>query len=160
MTGGLLGVMFSIPLRRALVTGSDLPFPEGCAAAEVLKVGSGEAGGSGVEESRSGLAALLFGSAISAGFSLLAAMRLVAEEAGGWFRLGPSATNVSFSLSFALIGVGHLVGLSVGIAMLFGLILGFGIATRCSSSSTTAPSTSSPPRPISGSTKSASSARA
>lgn len=40
ITGGVLGVMFSVPLRRALVTGSDLPYPEGVAAAEVLKVGS------------------------------------------------------------------------------------------------------------------------
>jgi len=132
-TGGLLGVMFSIPLRRALVTGTDLPFPEGCAAAEVLKVGSataGDAGGqAGVEESRAGLIALLFGSVISGGFALLEAMRLAAEEAGGWFRVGPTATTVNFSLSFALVGVGHLVGLSVGIAMLFGLFLGFGVAT-------------------------------
>ena len=37
--GGILGVMYSIPLRRALVTESDLPFPEGIACAEVLKVG-------------------------------------------------------------------------------------------------------------------------
>ncbi|HET6655120.1 MAG TPA: oligopeptide transporter, OPT family, partial [Gammaproteobacteria bacterium] len=40
-TGGILGVMFTIPLRRALVTNSDLPYPEGVACAEVLKVGSG-----------------------------------------------------------------------------------------------------------------------
>ena len=39
MIGGTLGVMYSVPLRRALVTGSDLPYPEGVAAAEVLKVG-------------------------------------------------------------------------------------------------------------------------
>ncbi len=85
--------MFSIPLRRALVTGSDLPFPEGCAAAEVLKVGSAEAGGAGVEESRAGLAALLFGS-VDLG-RLRAARRDAAraEEAGGWFRVGPDATN-------------------------------------------------------------------
>ena len=38
--GGILGVMYSIPLRRALVTNSDLPYPEGVACAEVLKVGS------------------------------------------------------------------------------------------------------------------------
>src|SRR5215216_998775 len=38
--GGILGVMYSVPLRRALVTGSDLPYPEGVAAAEVLKVGA------------------------------------------------------------------------------------------------------------------------
>src|SRR4030081_1267241 len=39
-SGGTLGVLFTIPLRRALVTTSDLPYPEGLAAAEVLKVGS------------------------------------------------------------------------------------------------------------------------
>ena len=38
--GGTLGVLFSIPLRRALVVNSPLPFPEGVAAAEVLKVGA------------------------------------------------------------------------------------------------------------------------
>ena len=50
--GGILGVMYSVPLRRALVTGTDLPFPEGVAAAEVLKVGTGVGG---VEENRRGL---------------------------------------------------------------------------------------------------------
>src|SRR3954449_2575641 len=38
--GGVLGVMYSIPLRRALVINTDLPYPEGVACAEVLKVGS------------------------------------------------------------------------------------------------------------------------
>jgi putative OPT family oligopeptide transporter len=37
--GGVLGVMYTVPLRRALVSQSDLPYPEGVAAAEVLKVG-------------------------------------------------------------------------------------------------------------------------
>jgi len=134
-SGGLLGVMFSIPLRRALVTGSDLPFPEGCAAAEVLKVGSGGGEGDpeqdrgGIEESRAGLAAILFGSAVSAGYYVLTALRLTASEADGAFRLGPGATSASFGLSFALMGVGHLVGLSVGVAMLVGLVIGYGVAT-------------------------------
>src|SRR4026209_1733346 len=44
LSGGVLGVLFTIPLRRALVTTSDLPYPEGVAAAEVLKVGSGTRG--------------------------------------------------------------------------------------------------------------------
>ena len=52
--GGILGVMYSVPLRRALVTGTDLPYPEGVAAAEVLKVGAGVGG---VEENRRGLSA-------------------------------------------------------------------------------------------------------
>jgi len=50
--GGILGVMYSVPLRRALVTGTDLPYPEGVAAAEVLKVGSGVGG---AEENRRAL---------------------------------------------------------------------------------------------------------
>jgi len=129
-TGGLLGVMFSIPLRRALVTGSDLPFPEGCAAAEVLKVGSEDGGHEGgAEESRAGLVALLYGSAVSTLYALLTAMRLAAAEATTFFRIGPAATGIDFGLSFALMGVGHLVGLSVGAAMLVGLVIGFGVAT-------------------------------
>jgi len=119
--GGVLGVMFSVPLRRALVTGSDLPFPEGVAAAEVLKVGAGVGG---VEENRKGLAAVVFGSVISALYPLLAKLRLVAEEAATSFRFGAGATSLSANLSLALIGVGHLVGLAVGRALLTGLVLG------------------------------------
>jgi putative OPT family oligopeptide transporter len=128
-TGGLLGVMFSIPLRRALVTGSDLPFPEGCAAAEVLEVGSADGDEGSPAESRAGLAAILWGSAVSAFYALLTAMRLAADEAAVWWRVGPSATGIDFGLSFALAGVGHLVGLSVGMALLFGLVLGFFVFT-------------------------------
>ncbi len=43
-SGGVLGVMYTIPLRRALVTDSDLPYPEGVACAELLKVGAGQEG--------------------------------------------------------------------------------------------------------------------
>ncbi|MEO6225277.1 MAG: oligopeptide transporter, OPT family [Sphingomicrobium sp.] len=120
--GGILGVMYSVPLRRALVTGSDLPYPEGVAAAEVLKVGAGVGG---EEENRRGLRAMLFGSLVSAGYPLLAKMKLVAEEAAGTFRIGGGATNLSAGLSLAFIGVGHLVGLAVGLAMLTGIIIGF-----------------------------------
>ena len=118
--GGILGVMYSVPLRRALVTGSDLPYPEGVAAAEVLKVGTGVGG---VEENRRGLAAILLSSIVSAAYALLAQTKLVAAEASRTFGFGAGATTVSTSLSMALIGVGHLVGLGVGIAMLVGLIV-------------------------------------
>src|SRR6476469_3484628 len=76
--GGILGVMYSVPLRRALVTGSDLPYPEGVAAAEVLKVGAGVGG---AEENKRGLAAMIFGAITGAGYPLLAKMKLVAEDA-------------------------------------------------------------------------------
>jgi putative OPT family oligopeptide transporter len=118
--GGVLGVMFSVPLRRALVVDSGLPYPEGRAAAEVLEVGSGSR--EGAAESAAGLRLLVAGSLASAGFAILTQMRLAAAEVGTWFRVGGGATGVSGGLSFALFGVGHLVGLSVGLAQLVGLI--------------------------------------
>ena len=125
--GGLLGVLFSVPLRRALVTGSDLPYPEGVAAAAVLQVGSETA--EGAAESKAGLRVLIVGSLAAAGYSLFAATQIAAAEAGKWFRVGPVGSGVSASLQLALIGAGHLVGLTVGMAILAGLVLGFGIAT-------------------------------
>lgn len=119
--GGILGVMFSVPLRRALVTGSDLPYPEGVAAAEVLKVGFGSA--EGKVENAKGLRMIIVGAVVSAGYALLAAMRLAATDVAVSFRLFRGATAASTSLSMALIGVGHLVGLSVGVAMLFGMLI-------------------------------------
>jgi putative OPT family oligopeptide transporter len=118
--GGILGVMYSVPLRRALVTGTDLPYPEGVAAAEVLKVGAGVGG---PEENRRGLVMIIWSALAAAGFTLLAAMGVVAGAAAKSFRIGSGATQVSASFSLALIGVGHLVGLAVGIAMFVGLLI-------------------------------------
>jgi len=131
VSGGVLGVLFTIPLRRALVTNSDLPYPEGVAAAEVLKVGSGTRGETKDEtgEAREGLIAVILGSVASAGLAILTATRIVAATVGGVFRIGATASSgydVAFSL--ALVGAGHLVGLSVGMAMLTGLIIAWAIA--------------------------------
>src|SRR5262252_7532451 len=124
-SGGTLGVLFTIPLRRALVTSSDLPYPEGVAAAEVLKVGSGlHEGGTGAAGAREGLLAIVIGSVASAGLAVFAATRIAAGELQSFFRLGPnSATGYDLTFSLALLGAGHLVGLSVGIAMLVGLLI-------------------------------------
>ncbi|QGP80348.1 OPT family oligopeptide transporter [Sphingobium sp. CAP-1] len=120
-TGGILGVMYSVPLRRALVTGSDLPYPEGVAAAEVLKVGAGSR--EGLEENKRGLAAIVASAVAAASFSIIAKTKILAEEAATFFKFGAGATSVSTSFSMALIGVGHLVGLSVGVAMFIGLLI-------------------------------------
>ena len=122
--GGVLGVMYSVPLRRALVTGSDLPYPEGVAAAEVLKVGAGVGG---AEENRKGLAAVTAGGLLAALYPMLAKMKLAAEEVGGAFKVGTGGSMLTGGLSLALVGVGHLVGLAVGIAMLVGIAISFGI---------------------------------
>ncbi len=127
--GGTLGVMYSVPLRRALVTQSDLPYPEGVAAAEVLKVGVGGATAGDVEHNRLGLIALVTGTLASAGFALIVATRVFAGEIAAYFRAGAAATGFGFSFSLALVGAGHLIGLSVGLAILGGLIVAWGIAT-------------------------------
>src|SRR3546814_16528599 len=69
---------------------------------------------------------ILLGSLVSAGFALLGAMKLTVTEVGKTFKLGAGASGVSASLSLALIGVGHLVGLSVGLAMLVGMLIAWG----------------------------------
>ncbi|MBR0553088.1 OPT family oligopeptide transporter [Stakelama marina] len=124
-TGGILGVLFSVPLRRALVVDTELPYPEGKAAAEVLKVGSESR--EGAAESAKGLSVLLWNAIASAGYAILTQTRLVAGEAATWFRVGGGATGGGFTLSFALLGVGHLVGISVGLAMFVGVIVSSGI---------------------------------
>ena len=123
--GGVLGVMYSIPLRRALVTESDLPYPEGVACAEVLKVGAGgtvEAGG--VDETRAGLLAVVGGSIVSGVFAIIVATRVFASDLARYFRVGNRGVS-GFDLFFsvALFGVGHLVGLWVGVAIGLGAVI-------------------------------------
>src|SRR3954471_18672640 len=91
---GVLCVVFPIPLRRALVTDSDLPYPEGVAAAEVLRVGSGTRGETKDEtgEAREGLVAVVYGTVASAGLAIIAATRVAAAEVTGFFRLGAGST--------------------------------------------------------------------
>jgi putative OPT family oligopeptide transporter len=131
LSGGVLGVVFTIPLRRALVTTSDLPYPEGVAAAEVLKVGSGTRGETKDEtgEAREGLVAVIYGSVASAGLAIVNATQIFSGELTGFFPLGGStSTGYDIAWSLALLGAGHLVGLSVGMAMLVGQVISWVIA--------------------------------
>jgi putative OPT family oligopeptide transporter len=122
-SGGILGVLFTIPLRRAMVTTSDLPYPEGVAAAEVLEVGAAARTQAG-NESREGLLAVVWGSVASAGLAILAATRIATNEYTKFFYVSGAATSgVDMGYSLALVGAGYLVGLSVGMAMLVGLLI-------------------------------------
>ena len=123
--GGVLGVMYTVPLRRALVSQSDLPYPEGVAAAEVLKVGM--ASRAGAAEGKAGLRAVVWGSVASALYAAGSAVKIMAGEVSIFFRTGAGATGIGASSSLALIGAGHLMGITVGIAMLAGLVIAWGI---------------------------------
>ncbi|KQV61607.1 MULTISPECIES: OPT family oligopeptide transporter [unclassified Duganella] len=123
--GGVLGVMYTMPLRRALVSQSDLPYPEGVAAAEVLKVGTQSR--AGAQEGKAGLRAVIWGSVASAIFAFLGAAKLVAAEVAHFVKFGNGATGLGASSSLALVGAGHLMGIAVGMAMLVGLVIAWGI---------------------------------
>lgn len=118
--GGCLGVLFTIPLRRAMVVHSDLTYPEGVAAAEILKVGStkkkkGES--SGLKEIFSGGFVAGFVALCSSGFQLLT------DSFSLWFRIGSGMTQFPVGYSTALVGAGYLIGLASGIAMLVGILI-------------------------------------
>jgi putative OPT family oligopeptide transporter len=128
--GGTLGVMYTVPLRRAMVTNSPLPYPEGVAAAEVLRVGAGQDNASTAAEARLGVFALVIASIASAATAAVVATNVFAAEVDAFFRpTRTTATGIGGSLSLALFGVGHLVGLAVGLAMLAGIVIAWGIAT-------------------------------
>jgi putative OPT family oligopeptide transporter len=130
-SGGVLGVMYTIPLRRALVTNSDLPYPEGVAAAEVLIVGSG-AEGDTIEaqaDSRLGLLTISTGAIAAAAYAALSAMRVFTAEVGAYFRTSNGgATGIGAQMSLALFGAGHLMGAAVGASQLLGLVIAWGFA--------------------------------
>lgn len=122
--GGSLGVLFTIPLRRAMVVNTDLPYPEGRAAAEILKVGSATREGKGV----TGMADILGGGLIaglinlcSSGFGYLSGAVIK------WVNVGAqSLVALPLGFSPALLGAGYLIGLASGLAILFGLIATWG----------------------------------
>jgi len=130
-TGGILGVMYSVPLRRALVAQSDLPYPEGVAAAEVLKVGVGAKGetAASIDENKKGLLTLIVSSLVSAGYFFVVQTRIFIDTLQGYARVGGGATGFGIGLSLALLGAGHLIGLAVGTAIFVGLFLAWGVLT-------------------------------
>lgn len=119
--GGVLGVLFSVPLRRSLIVDRQLAFPEGKAAAEVLKAGENPAQGIKV----------LAGAATLGGVAkLLAAsgLRLVPDSAAAAGYFGKAIGYMGTNLSPALLGVGYIVGLNIGIVVVAGGLLSWNIA--------------------------------
>jgi putative OPT family oligopeptide transporter len=119
--GGILGVLFSVPLRRALIIEQNLVFPEGKCAAEVLKAGDDPAHG----------VKLLAGSATLGGLMKLLAgsgARLIPDTAAAATYVGKAIAYLATNLSPALLGVGYIVGLNIGVVVVAGGIISWNIA--------------------------------
>lgn len=135
--GGMLGVMFTIPLRHVMVVQSDLPYPEGVAAAEILRVGSAERAQDAAEEAgrapakpaATGMGDIVSGGVVAAAVSFAASgLRVLGDGVSGWFALGGAVFRLPMGFSLALLGAGYLIGIVAGLAMLTGLVISWGIA--------------------------------
>lgn len=143
-SGGMLGVLFTIPLRQVMVVKSNLPFPEGVAAAEILKAGSDAENNATTKADNEGLKDIIFGGSIAAVVSLLTnGFKVVADGTAYWFSHGKSIFQIPLGFSLALLSAGYLVGIMSGIAILIGNIISWGFAIPILSSLTDYPSNSS-----------------
>ena len=124
--GGVLGVLFTIPLRRALIVTARLRFPEGLATAEVLKVGAAEPSAAGSREStrdfRALLSAALLGGLVKFGES---GLRLWTESLEGATQIGRTVLYGGLNLSPALLAVGFIIGLPTAVVVLIGGVIGW-----------------------------------
>lgn len=118
--GGLLGLLFSVPLRRSLIIEQQMGFPEGQAAAEVLRAGENPGQG----------AKLLATSAAAGGlikFAAASGLRLIPDTAQYATYVGKGIAYIGTNLSPALLGVGYIVGLNIGTVMLIGGVIAWNI---------------------------------
>ncbi|MCG3179602.1 MAG: hypothetical protein BIFFINMI_01941 [Phycisphaerae bacterium] len=114
--GGLIGVLFTIPLRRALIVEHPLRFPEGVATAEVLKVGD-RAGAGGAR----GVKLMALAAVAAALFKLAAeAIAILPGVVQGAVRRGRALAYGGVALSPMLLGVGYIVGLNIAALVFLG----------------------------------------
>lgn len=121
LVGGMLGVLFSIPLRRVLVTDQRLAFPEGRAIAEVLIAGHAKK----IEFSD-----IFKGGLVGAVVELLqTGFHVVSQDIYGWVNWGKVIGGFEWGCSAPMLGVGYLIGLRVGLSLFVGALVGwlFGI---------------------------------
>jgi len=119
--GGLLGVLFSVPLRRSLIVDQQMAFPEGKAAAEVLRAG---------ENPKEGVKVLGISALVGGIGKVIAAsgLRLIPDSALASGFVGKYLGYMGTNISPALLGVGYIVGLNIGAVVLSGSLLSFNIA--------------------------------
>ncbi|MDP6438054.1 MAG: oligopeptide transporter, OPT family [Candidatus Brocadiia bacterium] len=118
LLGGLLGVLFMIPLRRALIVeDKELVYPEGVACAEVLKAG---------EERGTGIVLVLMGLVLGTVFKLLiSGFSFIKDTLEGAVRLGKTAVYFGSNMSLMLVGVGYIVGPNIATLIFIGGAIGW-----------------------------------
>jgi putative OPT family oligopeptide transporter len=143
--GGVLGVLFTIPLRRAMVVNSTLPYPEGIAAAEILRIGSAPL--EGIDEAEpqkaaqdpapsrdpaqdeAGAREIAIGGLVSAVFAFATSgLRIFSDSITVWVPAASTVFRLTTGFSMALVGAGYLIGIAAGMAILLGIVLSWGFA--------------------------------
>jgi len=116
LSGGILGVLFTIPLRKALIIDMKLKFPEGIATSEVLK--TGEKGGKAIWF-------LVLGGLMGALIKFIESGLKLWEGIFARAVLTKDNLLASFSLNLspALISVGYIVGVRISVVIFLGGVI-------------------------------------
>ena len=122
-TGGLLGILLMIPMRKVFITeSSELPYPEGIACAAVLETGDSE-GDAGAADAAKGL---ILGGLLGAGAKVLAGLfGIVQGTKEAAIALGDRVLYFGSDISPMLVGVGYIVRLNVAILLFAGGAIGW-----------------------------------
>lgn len=118
--GGVIGVLFTIPIRRALIVEEKLKFPEGVATAEVLR--TGEKGGAGIKIIAQ---ASLLGAVFKFGDIGLRLWTGILEVGA---KVGSTIAYFGSNLSPALVSVGYIVGINIAVLVFLGGALNWLVA--------------------------------
>lgn len=120
LIGGILGVAFSVPLRRSMVVNDPLPYPEGVATGEILKAG---------EDTKGSTKVLVVASLFSAFIAFLqSGFKIIGEQIQYWSKIGTTAMGGSLVLSPVLMAAGFIVGIRGLVALAVGGLLTWGVA--------------------------------
>jgi putative OPT family oligopeptide transporter len=118
LLGGTLGVLFTIPLRRALLIDKTLRYPEGIAISNVLKASA--------NKEKTDLTSLTVGGSVGAVISLCqAGFQVFADNFQYWFQSAGTIFGFGLGLSPALIAAGYIVGINVAISLFIGIVIGW-----------------------------------
>lgn len=118
LLAGVLGVLFTIPLRRALLSDKSLRYPEGTAIANVLRASASK------EKADMGL--LSWGGGIGALIALFqTGFQILTDSIQYWVKTKYTVLGFGLGLSPALIAAGYIAGVNVAISMSLGVVIGW-----------------------------------